>query len=255
MLPYPLTRLNRLRLARAFASVPVVDISIDCIIEDQMGTASVDSIDNPQLFLIEQDHFFAYLAGDFSTDSGRDFLRQITGGRMLMAGSDGWHDVLPDVYGERLVPIKRYLYSLDSLSIDHLQSLAAANPNTPYVKRFDVALASQENPFLEIGAFESAEDFVQRGIGYTMLKDDAAVGAAYSSLVCSRAIEISIVVDPAYRQQGIATALACQLLLWCLERHIAPHWDAANTESCALAEKLGYTRLGEYRAYFLKPAN
>jgi RimJ/RimL family protein N-acetyltransferase len=48
----------------------------------------------------------------------------------------------------------------------------------------------------------------------------------------------------------MATALASCLLLHCLEDHRQPHWDAANPESCALAEKLGYRKVGEYRAYY-----
>ena len=59
-------------------------------------------------------------------------------------------------------------------------------------------------------------------------------------------------VDPKHHRQGIATALAAQLLTWCLENPVDPHWDAANAESCGLAEKLGYRKTGEYTAYYLK---
>lgn len=251
MFTYPLTRLNRLKVARAFAQVPRVDTSIDCAIEDQMGEVSVDSLENPQWFLLEQDHFFCYLAGDFASENGRDFLSKIPRGRFLMAGSNGWQDIVQDIFGEGIVPIKRYSYSSDSLNLAHLQKLA--NQHTPNIKRFDAELASKPTHFLEIGAFDSPEDFVQRGIGFCLLKDETIIGVAYSSLVCSDAIEVSIIVDSNHYRQGIATALACQLLQWCLENHIRPNWDAANEESCHLAEKLGFTRKGEYTAYFLKP--
>jgi GNAT superfamily N-acetyltransferase len=253
MLPYLLTRPNRLRLAQAFASVPSVDISIDCVIEDQMGVAFVDTVDDPQFFMVEQDHFFCYFAGDLMTAAGRAFLANIPKGRFLMAGSDGWQDAVQSHFGEQAMPIKRYSYSSDSLSLDHLKNLAAANPNTPNVKRIDAALAGAEIPYMEIGALESFDDFVERGIGFSLIKDNVSLGVAYSSLVCSDGIEISIVVDPDHYRQGIATALACQLLIWCLEHSLSPHWDAANEESCSLAEKLGYTKIGEYTAIFLKP--
>lgn len=252
MFPYPLTRPNRMKVARAFAFVPRVDISIDCIIEDQMGDVFVDSVENPQLFLAEQGQFFCYLAGNLNTDSARDFVSKTPGGRLLMAGSDGWGNALSAVFSERLMPIKRYSFSSDSLSLDHLNQLTANNPHTPNVKRVDVALANMKSDYIDIGAFESPEDFVERGIGFCMTNDNKIIGAAYASLACSNAIEISIVVNPDYQKQGIATALACQLLLWCLERQIEPHWDAANEVSCELAEKLGYTHKTEYRAYYLK---
>lgn len=252
MLSYPLTRQNRLRLARAFAAVPRVDISIECALEDQMGAAFVDSANNPQFYMIEQDQFFCYLAGQLTTDAGHDFLKGIPNGRFLMAGSLGWEAAAQTVFGERIVPVKRYRYSSSSLSFDHLKTLASSNPHTPNIRRVDAALAATDNPFLSTGAFESAADFEQRGIGFCLLNDATMLGVAYSSLVCSNAIEVSIVVDPHHQRQGIATALSCQLLLWCLERQNAPHWDAANEESCKLAEKLGYQKDGEYLAYYLK---
>lgn len=251
MISFPLTRPNRLRLARAFAQVPHVDISIACVLEDQMGMAFVDSVEQPQYFLIEQTQFFGYLAGDFVT-AGHEFLRQIPQGRFLMAGSEGWQEAVTSVFGERAVPVKRYRYSAESLSLHHLKQLALDNPHTSYLRRIDAALAGTDTPYLDIGAFDSVEDFVERGIGFYLLKDDTIIGGAYSSLVCGHAIEVSIVVNPNYQRQGIATALSCQLLLWCLEHHVSPHWDAANIESCALAEKLGYSKDGEYTAYYLK---
>jgi hypothetical protein len=37
--PLPLTPINRLKLARAFHGVPRVDPGIDCVLEEQMGSA------------------------------------------------------------------------------------------------------------------------------------------------------------------------------------------------------------------------
>jgi GNAT superfamily N-acetyltransferase len=248
MIPYPLTRAHRLRLAQVFAQVPRVDISIECVVEDQMGKAFVDSVENPQAFMIEQDQFFCYLAGNLTDD----FLNKMPHDRFLMAGSDGWQKSIERVFGEQVNAIDRYGYSSDALSLEHLKRLASANAHTPNIQRADLNIARMERSFISLGAFDSAEDFVERGIGYCLLKDGEMIGAAYSSLVCGDAIEVSIFVDPEYHRQGIATALSCQLLLWCLEHHLAPHWDAANAESCNLAEKLGYQKAGQYIAYYLK---
>jgi predicted GNAT family acetyltransferase len=62
---------------------------------------------------------------------------------------------------------------------------------------------------------------------------------------------VSIFVLEDYRRQGIATLLAARLLRWCLENNAQPNWDAANPESCRLAEKLGYTQTGQYEAHYL----
>lgn len=251
MIPFPLNRVNRLLLARAFAEVPRVDISIDCVIEDQMGSAFVDSLSAPRAFMLELDRFFCYFSGDLSGEAGRAFLAAVPAGRMLMAGSDGWQPAVESCFGSRLISLTRYRYDSRALSLNHLHGLAAANPHTPHIQCVTPAHAGTNSPYLSISAFDSAEDFVARGIGYCLEHDGVITGAAYASLVCSDAIEVSIVVDPAHQRKGIATALACALLQWCLENHLAPHWDAANDESCRLAEKLGYTPDGTYTAYYL----
>ncbi len=253
---YPLTRQNRVRLARAFANVPEVDISVACVVEDQMGDAFVDSADNPTVFMIVQDGFFTYFAGDLASDAGKAFLANVPDGRMLMAGSEGWHDLLPAIYGERLHEIKRYSFDSDTLNLKHLSSLADNNHHTAHIQRITAEIATYTDfRYLEIGAYDSPADFYARGIGYCMLVEDKIIGVAYASLACGTAIEISIFVENDFRRTGIATALATQLLIWCLENGVSPHWDAANEESCDLAEKLGYTNRSLYRAYFLrKPA-
>lgn len=254
MISFPLTRPNRILLATAFATVPRVDIAIECALQDHMGKAFVDSLDNPQYFMIEMDNFFLYFAGDFTQAAGRDFLAKIPTGRMLMAGTSHWQEQAESIFKERLIKILRHNHASDKLSLTHLQKIAAENPNTAHIKRFDLPLVQSKPPFLEYGGFDSAEDFVQRGIGYGMIKEGQVIGAAYSSLVANNAIELSVIVDPDHYRQGIATALCAQLLQYCVENHIAPHWDAANEESCLLAAKLGYEKTEDYHAYFLKPS-
>jgi GNAT superfamily N-acetyltransferase len=252
MLAYPLSRHNRIRLARAFAAVPRVDISIECALEDQMGRAFVDSAAEPRVFLIEQDQFFCYLAGDFTSETGGAFLSAIPSNRFLMAGTPGWQDAARAHYGERLRPVLRYSYSAETLAADPVGRLAAGSAHAPKIRRVDAALAGRQTPYLALGAFDSPEDFVERGIGFCLVQDDQILGGAYSSLANSHAIEVSIVVDPKHQRQGVATALAAHLLQWCLAHHVRPSWDAANAASCNLAEKLGYRKTGEYTAYYLK---
>jgi GNAT superfamily N-acetyltransferase len=87
-------------------------------------------------------------------------------------------------------------------------------------------------------------------MGFAVMDGDEILGAAYSSLVCSKGIEVSIYVEKKYRRQGVARALGSRLLLECLRRNLRPNWDAANPESCRLALKLGYVFTEFYEAYF-----
>jgi len=253
---YPLTKPNRIKLARAFKNNKRVDLSIDCAIEGQMGKAFADDAKTPTVFEIELGHFFCYFAGNAASVAGYETIQSLPSYRMLMPSSPGWIEVAQEVHGDRLSKLARYSFSSGNLSIDHLKRLLAGSPFRDRIRCIDAASARQlsnsPDSVFGISDFEPAEDFVERGIGYYLMDGDAMMGVAYSSLACSRGIEVSIFVMPEHRRKGVATCLASALIQWCLENNADPHWDAANAESCGLAEKLGYVPIETYDAYFLR---
>jgi GNAT superfamily N-acetyltransferase len=250
---YPLTPQNRIRLARAFGPVPRVDLSIDCVLEAQMGRALVDDVARPTAFQIEVGPF-CYFAGDAAGPGGGDLLAGLAPWTFLMPSAPGWIEAAQDRYGPRLVGMDRYRFHGAGLSAGHLAPLLAASRFGGEVRPMDLAFAATmwgQDHFVDLSTFTSAADFVERGVGFYVEKRGRVAGAAYSSLVCSRGIEVSLYVTEDYRRQGMATALAARLLLWCLEHYAAANWDAANPPSCRLAEKLGYAPRGSYRAFYL----
>lgn len=97
--------------------------------------------------------------------------------------------------------------------------------------------------------FDSAGDYEARGLGYCATYGGEAVCGASSYSVYDGGIEIEVDTMRAHRRRGLATACAAQLILACLDRDLVPSWDAANLESVALAEKLGYRLSHSYTAY------
>ena len=77
MIEYPLTKANRIRLARAFYPVPRVDFSIDCVLEGQMGAAFVDDSTHPAVFQIQVGPF-VYFAGDAACANALTALHTLT---------------------------------------------------------------------------------------------------------------------------------------------------------------------------------
>ena len=259
MTGYPLTKPNRIKLARVFKNTKRVDLSIDCAIEGQMGKAFTDDAENLTVFEIELGHFFCYFAGNAASAAGHEMIKSLPSYRMLMPSSPGWMEVVQEVHGHRLSQLARYSFSSENLSIGHLERLLADSPFRDKIRRIDAAsarqLSSSPDSVFEISDFEPAEDFAERGIGYYLMDGDAMMGVAYSSLVCSKGVEVSIFVTPKHRRKGVATCLASAIIQWCLENNADPHWDAANSESCGLAEKLGYVQIETYDAYFLRGAD
>jgi GNAT superfamily N-acetyltransferase len=252
MIEYPLTKANRIRLARAFSQVPRVDLSIDCVLEGQMGAAYADDCEHPTVFKIQSGPF-VYFAGDTASPTAQTALATITPEVLLMPSAPGWLEAIKQHFGERVVPFDRYRFSAEQLSLEHLGALCRASSRYA-VQRMDAKFATQlwrQEHFVDLSYFDSPEDFEQRGLGFYAAVDDTVVGAAYSQLVCSRGIEVSLYVMPRHRERGLGTRLSSHLVKACLENGQEAHWDAANLESCRLAQKLGYTPCGVYQAHFL----
>lgn len=251
---FPLTKSNRIQLAQAFRNVPRVDISIECVLEDQMGMAFVDNTDMPSAFMIKIGPFH-YFAGDINGEGAQEMIRGFQPYNLFMSASAGWAEAFKQVYGERFFKIERYSFSSQNLSLAHAEKLCQTPKFAKDVKRMDAALLERlkgQDHFIDVSDFESPADFEDRGIGFYIETDEKVIGAAYSSLVCSTGIEVSLFVEEDHRRQGVATVLSANLIRWCLEHNMDAHWDAANPESCKLAEKLGYISTGTYQAYFLK---
>lgn len=249
-----LSKANRITIARLFAHVPRVDLSIDCIIEGQMGRALVDNIQDPKVVKLVLGPFF-YLAGDPAAPGAHAMLADIAPYTLLMPSAPGWVEAAAALYPDRMNGFDRYSFSGGSLSPAQLNLRIETSPHKDRVRQMDEAFAANlwgQDHFIDLSEYESPGDFVQRGIGYWLPAGSGIAGAAYASLVCSRGIEVSLYVEEDYRRRGIATVLASFLLSWCLTRNLQANWDAASQESCGLAEKLGYTPTGSYRAYYLR---
>lgn len=250
---YPLTKANRINLAKAFRNVSRVDLSIECVLEAHMGKAFVGNAETPSAYKIQLGPFF-YFAGNAFGEGGQAMLKDIKPYNLFMSSSAGWVEEGRKLYGERLVAFDRYSFSSKNLSLENLRQLCQNSVHN--IKQMDVALLEKvwgQEHFVDISDFDSPLDFMERGIGYYAEKNGEVIGAAYSSLVCNQGIEISLFVSEDHRRQGVAIVLAANLVKWCLENNMDAHWDAANPESCKLAEKLGYIPTGTYQAYYLKP--
>lgn len=249
--PLELNKANRLRLARALRHNPRVDYSLDCVIEGQMGQAVADDAARPRAYRVSVGPFW-YYAGEADGPGGQALVAELPPYHLLMPSPPAWIEAARRTWP--LVTTTRYSFSAERLSAEHLTQLWEGSPWREQVAAADAALlarfAGRPDNYVDTGDFESAADFEARGLGFAALDGDRMMGAAYSSLVCSRGIEVSLFVDEPYRRRGIATAISAALLLECVRRGLRPNWDAANLESCALAEKLGYTPAGSYESYY-----
>ncbi len=241
-------------VSRAFAKSQRVDLSFDCYLEGTAGRVVVDDTENPTVFRLEQGPFW-YFAGDASCVAAKQLMKEMPSYTFLMPSPPEWIKLAKSIFGRNLTQNQRYRFSGDQLSKIHLEGILERSRFAAEIQRIDADMAHKfidDKVYLfDIPGFRSAQDFFERGLGYCLFIRDRVAAAAYAAQACSKGIEVSIYVEERHRQRGIATALAARLVLECLQRGWVAHWDAANPESCKLAQKLGYHLLGEYQGYFL----
>lgn len=246
----------RRALAVAFAATPRVDCGIDAAIEGQMGQVLADDAADPHVLAIRQGPFW-YLAGEAGHPAAGDLVACIPPGSLVMPSLPAWIDLLERRLGDRLEAMPRVSFRSDGLSVDHLGSLVADSAYRDGLQAVDAHIASRlaavPDPWFDLDGYASPADFAARGIGFAVVDGDDVAGAAWSSLACRAAIEVSVFVDERHRRRGVATAVAARLVLECLGRSLRPNWDAANEASCRLAMKLGFVPAGSYLARYVRP--
>lgn len=205
---------------------------------------------------------FAFVAGDAASPRAAALLRRwkndVSGGHVLVPCLDGWIEVIEETLGCGDSRHRRFATSKRENNFDRAKLCEQAKrlPEGCEITQIDRALFDRclelEWARDNVGGFDSFGEFVTDGhqMGFVVLYDGEPVSVASPYSAYDKGIEIEIDTREDHRRRGLARACASRLILECLERGLYPSWDAANPESIALAQSLGYIMTEEYTAYF-----
>lgn len=93
-------------------------------------------------------------------------------------------------------------------------------------------------------SWDSADRFLQSGMGYCVLDGESAAAWAFTAAVSGEEIDIGVEAGAGHRRLGLGTAAATGMLRYCLEQGKRPVWacHSRNTASQRLAQKLGFAK-------------
>lgn len=229
----------------------------NAILEGSMGKVLVNDQENPCVVALSlPQHKIYILGGDAQHPAAREFLAQLPGLTWLELRMKGWKELLYEVHQGKVIALKRYAFSSESLNLYRLNGLKSQLSDRFKIERIDlhraqqIALKKSELTENHLTCFTSPEDFIKRGFGYCALENEKIVCLASTWAVCSKGIEVQVNTHKKYRGQSLASATSAALIIECLENNIDPNWDAATEMSAGLAKKLGYVPKGEYDTYF-----
>lgn len=239
----------------------ISDTVILSCLQGHMGRAWADDKTRPTGAMIQTGDF-CFLAGDISSKGFQELIRNIpklTGLKEAL--------VIPDkketgeflsLVHTQVKKIERYAIhkNTSGFPIEKLKSFINALPEgyriSPLDEEWYEKLLKESWSKDFVSNFRSQEEFLQKGIGRIVIKDDKVVSGASSYTVYDEGIEIEIITHKDYRRLGLARAAGAALVLSCIEKGLYPSWDAANMSSVRLAEQLGYKYSHTYDTFVLE---
>lgn len=224
-------------------------------LQNCMGLAFADSLENPQAAQILNADF-CFFAGKPNAELVKNKPSKLEQDFIIMIPeNENWAEMIESVYGKKAVRTERYAIKkeADVFDLKFLKGLAESLKKPYEIRMIDSGIYEQIKTIGWAGdlisQFADYEDYRQRGIGAVVLKDGIPVSGASSYTVYRNGIEIEIDTREDERRKGLASAAGARLILECISRELYPSWDAQNTGSVALAEKLGYHFDYAYPAY------
>ncbi len=231
----------------------------EAIQEGSLGKVLIDDLKDSKSGILTIPEFkINFFGGNPKSPSIQNFIENIPFLTMFMFDSEGWPEVLREIHPEKWIVIPRFGFNPKQLNTDDLRQLQGNLSDEFRIEKIDLNLAKQIIEMAKnkdkltqehLFGYSSAEDFMERGLGYCVFEGDKLVSIAAAGASCKKGIEIQVDTRKEYRRRGLATAVAASLIIECLQQDITPNWDAATEESAVLAKKLGYIATGENLVY------
>lgn len=223
------------------------------------GFVYADDSDSPRTIFVGTDSGLYFVGGADSNDEfHKHFLKfcssELKEGRQftLFSGNGGWDRRILDCFKKELKKSSRYSFTFHPEEYDveeiHLQESFT-------VHRLDAATIRSSHEF-NLEYYErfwgSAEHFLEKGFGYSVMKGDAALAGECTSIFRGKVYaEIDIYTNDEYRGMGVAKKAGQAFIDHCLKNGMIPRWDCKveNLASMKLAERLGFHEPSSYSIF------
>jgi len=196
-------------------------------------------------------------AGDVNSKAAIELLCNIPEHIYAIVDTDDWKKLIENIHNERTEKFTRFRFEKNREHLDpkHLQGYLSMLPEGYELKRIDESLVNEAS-LHEVSPdftsqFDSAQDYLNRGLGFCIVHRGKVVSGASSFSIFDNGLEIEVATDDDHRNMGLATIVSSALILDCIEKGIYPNWDAVDQKSHDLAKKLGYVLSQPYDTYYI----
>jgi len=227
------------------------------------GRVFADHNENPRTALVWTTVGYYFLCGKIPDGAERSTLADLLTrdlipaslalgetGFVLITPAGGWKESLPAILPQReVIEIYRRPHILQPARFSILGDWRSRIPAGFSLQRMDESLAQRAGL---APTWASVHDFMQKGLGFALLREEEIVCSCSSVFAGNGRLEIDLHTHETYRRRGLATLTAAAFIEACLEAGQQPNWECFwdNAPSCRLAQHLGFDALPDYPVYF-----
>ncbi len=243
------------------------------IVENHLpGKVYVDDVSTPTTFYIVHPYGMSLLFGNPDNDNFNRQFREYALNTDKSRNKCEWMQVFPDSWDEKL---KELLGSGLTNNSDNQNNKVELNGRVNFkfnrnaystfkqnnlksdfkiVRTDKEAFNNMKGSVIPMYFWKDAEHFLDRGVGFSLFYNDKLASTAYSAYIHDHYLELGIETIEEYRGKGLAQYACSALIDYCLQNNFEPVWACRleNTNSCKLAQKLGFESISK-RAYYKLP--
>jgi hypothetical protein len=235
------------------------------VVEKQLtGTIYVDNTEHPETFYIIHPYGMSLLFSNTNNDVVNSFLFDRFLNKNKARDKYEWLQVFPDEWNTKVEALLGHkLIDSDSLAEETGQEIVVkfhrANFRFNRDKYLKYRSTLKENKFKIVRTdkeifdkmtgtvipkyfWDNADDFVNNGIGFTLIHEGMAASTAYAAYLHDNFLELGIESAEPFWGKGFAILTCSALIDYCLRNGLEPVWSCRkeNTGSYLLAQKLGF---------------
>lgn len=238
------------------------------------GKVYVDDVADPKTFYVVHPYGMSLLFGEsgnwkfnerfldygLNTEGLRDKLE-------WMQATSNWDEMLRNLFGDRMVKssdnkpdAETGVIELNTrINFRFDESLFKSRPQDKLRSGIKV-VRSEKKVFDDMKGsvvpslfWNSAEEFFESGIGFSVFHDRQLASTAYSAFILGSNLEIGIETVAEFRGKGLAELACAALIEYCVENDFTPVWACRleNVGSYKLAQKVGFVPCLEIPYYRL----
>lgn len=228
------------------------------------GKVYVDNIEEPSSFYILHPYGLSLLYGnsrnEIFNNSFKEYALNTNANRnsheWMQAYPSGWDIVLNQLFGDKIIKSTDNIDNLETgvielntrvnFKFNHTKYINRKQkdivPNVRITQTDEQIFRDMKGNVIPLNFWDSAEDFIKNGIGFSLFFDNKLASTAYSACIQNNKIEIGIETIEEFKGKGFAVDTCSKLIEYCLNKGYEPVWSCRleNIGSYKLAQKLGF---------------